>query len=82
MVFIFYDTFILHNYLNSSNVCFYGWRFGSRYCGLSIFLSNSEILADRVQKDIVSLLIEFLIEQVIREIPVIAINYLSSDRKG
>ena len=60
----------------------YGKRLGPRYCGLSIFLPNSEVLTDTVQKGILSLFIEFPIEQVIQEIPVFAINYLSWDRKG
>ena len=60
----------------------YGMRLGLRYCSLSIFLPNSEVLADTVQKDILSLLIEFPIEQVIREFPVSDITYLSSIRKG
>ena len=60
----------------------YGRRLGLRYCSLSIFLPNSEVLADTVQKDILSLLIEFPIEQVIREFSVSDITYLSSDRKG
>ena len=60
----------------------YGRRLGLRYCSLSIFLPNSEVLADTVQKDILSLLIEFPIEQVIREFPVSDITYLSSHRKG
>ena len=54
----------------------YGRRLGLRYCSLSIFLPNS------VQKDILSLLIEFPIEQAIREFPVSDITYLSSNRKG
>ena len=37
-----------------------------RYCGLSIFLPNSETLAETVQTDILSLLIEFPTNQVIR----------------
>ena len=41
-----------------------------RYCSQSNFLPNSEVLADTVQKDILSLLIEFPIEQVIRKSPV------------
>ena len=61
---------------------FYGRRLGLRYCGLSIFLPNSEVLAVTVQKDILSLLIEFPTEQVIRELPVSDITYLSSNRKG
>ena len=61
---------------------FYGRRLGLKYCSLSIFLPNSEVLAVTVQKDILSLLIEFLIEQVIREFPVSDITYLSSNRKG
>ena len=48
----------------------YGRGMGLRYCSLSIFLPNSEVLADTVQKDILSLLIDFPIEQVIREFPV------------
>ena len=60
---------------------FYGRRLGLRYCSLSIFLPNSEVLIDTVQKDILSLLIEFPIEQVIREFPVSDITYLSSNRK-
>ena len=55
---------------------------GLRYCSLSSFLPNSEVLADTVQKDILSLLIEFPIEQVIREFLVFDITYLSSNRKG
>ena len=47
-----------------------------------LYLPNSEILADTVYKVILSLLIEFPIEQVIREIPVFDITYLSSYRKG
>ena len=43
-----------------------GRRLGLRYCSLSIFLPNSEVLADTVQKDILSLLIEFPIERVLR----------------
>ena len=88
MIFIFfYNKFISHNYQNNNNVCFhyfslYGRRLGLRYCSLSIFLPNSEVLADTVQKDILSLLIEFPIEQVIRESPVFDITYLSSNRKG
>ena len=61
---------------------FYGRRLGLRYCSVSIFLPNSEVLVDTVQKDILSLLIEFPIEQVIREFPVSDITYLSSNRKG
>ena len=61
---------------------FYGRRLGLRYCSLSIFLPNSEVLAVTVQKDILSLLIEFPIEQVIKEFPVSDITYLSSNRKG
>ena len=60
----------------------YGRRLGLRYCSLSIFLPNSEVLADTVQKGILSPLIEFPIEQVIRESPVFDITYLSSNRKG
>ena len=60
----------------------YGRRLGIRYCSLSIFLPNSEVLADTVQKDTLSLLIEFPIEQVIGEFPVYDINCLSSNRKG
>ena len=60
----------------------YGRRLGLRYCSLSIFLPNSEVLADTVQKDILSFLIEFPIEQVIREFPVSDITYLASNRKG
>ena len=60
----------------------YGRGLGLRYCSLSIFLPNSEVLADTVQKDILSLLIEFPIEQVIREFPVSDITYLLSNRKG
>ena len=60
----------------------YGRRLGLRYCSLSIFLPNSEVLRDTIQKDILSLLIEFPIEQVIREFPVSDITYLSSNRKG
>ena len=88
MIFIFlYNKFISHNYQNSSNVCFSLifslWEeVGLRYCSLSIFLPNSEVLADAVQKDILSLLIEFPIEQVIREFLVFDITYLSSNRKG
>ena len=48
----------------------YGRRLGLRYCSLSIFLPNSEVLAETIQKDILSLLIEFPIEQVIRDFPV------------
>ena len=59
-----------------------GRRWGRRHCGLSIFLPNSEVLADTVQKKTLSLLIEFPIEQVIREITVFDITYLSSYRKG
>ena len=55
---------------------------GLRYCSLSIFLPNSEVHADTVQKDILSLFIEFPIEQVIRVFPVSDITYLSSNRKG
>ena len=61
----------------------YERRLGLRYCSLSIFLPNSEVLADKVQKDILSLLIiEFPIERVIRKFPVFDITYLSSNRKG
>ena len=61
---------------------FYGRRLGLRYFSVSIFLPNSEVLVDTVQKDTLSLLIEFPIEQVIREFPVSDITYLSSNRKG
>ena len=60
----------------------YGRRLGLRYCSLSISLPNSEVLADTVQKGILSLLIEFPIEQVIRESAVFDITYFSSNRKG
>ena len=63
-------------------ISLYGRRFGLRYCGLSIFLPNSEVLADTVPKKILSLIIEFPTEQVISEIPVFDITYLSSYRKG
>ena len=87
MIFYFNNKFISHNYQNSEMYVFhyfslYGRRLGLRYCSLSIFLPNSEVLADTVQKDILSLLIEFPIEQVIREFPVFDITYLSSNRKG
>ena len=59
----------------------YGRRLGLRHCCLSIFLPNSEVLADTVQKDVLSLLIEFPIEQVIRVFPVSDITYLRSNRK-
>ena len=64
--------------------CFslYERRLVLRYCSLSIFLPNSEVLADTVQKDILSLSIEFPVEQVIRESPVFDITYLFSNRKG
>ena len=61
---------------------FYGRRLGLRYCSLSIFLPDSEVLAQTVQKDILSLLIEFPTEQVIREFLVFDITYFSSNRKG
>ena len=60
----------------------YGRRLGLRYCSLSIFHPNSEVLRETIQKDILSLLIEFPIEQVIREFPVSDITYLSSNMKG
>ena len=44
----------------------YGKRLMPRYCGLSIFLPNSETLAETVQTDILSLLIKFPTNQVIR----------------
>ena len=70
------DEYVFHYFT------FYGRRLGLRYCSLSIFLPNSEVLAVTVQKDILSLLIEFPTEQVIREFPVSDITYLSSNRKG
>ena len=61
----------------------YGRRLGLRYCSLSIFLPNLEVLADTVQKDILSLLIEFPIEQEIREFPVFDLPiFLRTGRGG
>ena len=88
MIFIFFITNLYHTIIRTVVMyvfhyfTFYGRRLGLRYCSLSIFLPNSEVLVDTIQKDILSLLIEFPIEQVIREFPVSDITYLSSNRKG
>ena len=89
MIFIFfYITNLYHTIIRTVVMhvfhyfTFYGRRLALRYCSLSIFLPISEVLVDTVQKDILSLLIEFPIEQVIREFPVSDITYLSSNRKG
>ena len=68
MIYIFFITNLYHTIIRTVVMyvfCYfsvYGRRLGLRYCSLSIFLPNSEVLADTVQKDILSLLIEFPIE--------------------
>ena len=53
---------------------------GLRYCGLSISFLTQKFLQTQFRK--LFFLIDFPIEQFIREIPVFDITYLSSYRKG
>ena len=88
MIFIFlYNKFISHNYQNSSNVCFSLFNFLWEEVGVKIlqrkhFPPKLRSPCRHSSERYISLLIEFPIEQVIREFPVSDITYLSSNRKG